>query len=94
MNFSKRDVTKPKDIINWRVPTNVTQIRQLLGLANYYHRYIQHFADISVLLNALTQKYVQFQWTNECADAFTTYNEKSLSQSSNFSISSVWSHLY
>ena len=31
-----------------------------------------HFADISVPLNALTQKCVQFQWTNEYADAFTT----------------------
>ena len=63
---------KIEAIINWPVPTNITQIRQFLGLANYYRRYIQHFADISAPLNALTQKNVQFQSTNECANAFTT----------------------
>ena len=71
---------KIEAIINWPVPTNVTQLCQFLGLGNYYHRYIQHFADISAPLNALTQKCVQFQWNNECADAFTTYIEKSLNQ--------------
>ena len=63
---------KIEAIINWPIPTNVTQLCQFLGPANYYRRYIQHFADISAPLNALTQKCVQFQWTNECADAFTT----------------------
>ena len=52
---------KIEAIINWPVPTNITQIRQFLGLANYYRRYIQHFADISAPLNALTPKNVQFQ---------------------------------
>lgn len=37
-------------------PTNITEVRQFVGLASYYHCYIPHFSDIAVPLNALTQK--------------------------------------
>ena len=37
-------------------PTDVTQVRQFLGLASYYRRYIHHFSDIAAPLNSLTKR--------------------------------------
>ena len=31
----------------WPIPTNATEVRQFLGLASYYRRYIHQFADIA-----------------------------------------------
>ena len=49
---------------------DVAAVRQFLGLASYYRRYIKYFADIAAPLNKLTQKGIQFQWLNECSAAF------------------------
>ena len=43
-----------------------------LDLASYYQRYIQFFTHIAVPLNALTQKNVTFNWTEDCQHAFTS----------------------
>ena len=62
---------------DWPAPTDVTTLRQFIGLASYYRRYIKNFADIANPLHKLTQKMpdpknVPFVWTEECAAAFTT----------------------
>ena len=41
-----------------------------LGLASYYRRFIQSFAKIAQPLHALTQKNVQFEWTEKCQQLF------------------------
>ena len=46
---------------NFPVPTDVHKLRQFLGLASYYRRFIQNFAAISSPLNTLTKKGVSFQ---------------------------------
>ena len=60
----------------WPIPTNATEVRQFLGLASYYRRYIHQFADIAKPLNALTQKATAFKWTGECQDAFNSLKRK------------------
>ena len=45
---------------NWPTPRNATEVRQFLGLASYYRRYIHHFTYTSAPLHALTQKNVPF----------------------------------
>ena len=45
----------------------VTEIRQFLGLASYYRRYIQQFTDIATYL---TEKTATFVWTEECQKGF------------------------
>ena len=60
----------------WPIPTNATEVRQFLGLASYYRRYIHQFADIAKSLNALTQKATAFEWTGECQDAFNSLKRK------------------
>ena len=57
----------------WSVPTNATEVRQFVGLASYYCRYIHQFAKP---LNALTQKATAFEWTSECQDAFNSLKRK------------------
>ena len=53
-------------------PTNVKQVRQFLGMASYYRRFIPLFARIAHPLHALTQKGSVFHWTSDCEVAFDT----------------------
>ena len=64
------DPRKVHAVKEWPTPTNATEIRQFLGLASYYRRYIERFSEIAAPLNALTQKGAQFSWTQECIRAF------------------------
>ena len=66
----KPDPTKVQAVNTWPAPTNVTEVRQFLGLASYYRRYIRNFSDIAAPLNKLTQKGTRFVWTSECSNAF------------------------
>ncbi|KAI3775001.1 hypothetical protein L1987_49569 [Smallanthus sonchifolius] len=50
------DPSKIEAIKNWAVPTTPTEVRQFLGLAGYYRRFIEGFSKIAQPLTALTQK--------------------------------------
>ena len=66
------DPKKVSSVQDWPTPTDVTTLRQFIGLASYYRRYIKQFAEIATPLHNLTQKNVPFVWTEACAAAFTT----------------------
>ena len=70
------DPNKLQAVQEWPAPRNVTDVRQFLGLASYYRRYIPHFAHIAGPLHALTQKNTTFDWTDDCQQAFTTLKAK------------------
>lgn len=61
------------------VPKNVKQIRSFLGLCNYYRKFVQDYAKISVPLTQLTHKNSKFTWTPECQTAFDTLKQKLVS---------------
>jgi hypothetical protein len=46
------DPEKVRDVLNWKPPTNVSEIRSFLGLVGYYQRFIQ---DLSKVANPMTQ---------------------------------------
>ena len=69
---------KVQTVKDWPIPTSVTDVRQFLGLASYYWRYISRFADIAALLHDLTRKGVSFAWTPECSEAFDTLKDSLL----------------
>ncbi|GJX48638.1 putative reverse transcriptase domain-containing protein [Tanacetum coccineum] len=56
------DPAKIEAIKNWAAPTTPTKVRQFLGLAGYYRRFIKEFSLISKPLTKLTQKNKPFVW--------------------------------
>ena len=71
-NGMSPDPNKVKAVADWPVPSNVSKVRQFLGLASYYRRYVQNFSTIAAPLHALTQDGISFCWDQACNDAFTT----------------------
>nr|GEY95847.1 hypothetical protein [Tanacetum cinerariifolium] len=52
----KVDPAKIKSIKDWASSKTPTEIRQFLGLAGYYHRFIEGFSKIAKSMTKLTQK--------------------------------------
>jgi hypothetical protein len=42
----KMDPEKAKDIVDWPRPTNQNEVQQILGLWNFYRRFIPNYAKI------------------------------------------------
>ena len=63
------DPSKTEVISKWPTPQSKREIQQFLGLANYYRRFIKHFADIAKPLHRLTENAI-FEWTETCQLAF------------------------
>ncbi|GKF87567.1 hypothetical protein Tco_0258444, partial [Tanacetum coccineum] len=51
--------------INTASPTTPSEIRQFLGLAGYYRRFIEGFSKIDKHMTELTQKNQKFDWGEE-----------------------------
>ncbi|GJX51303.1 retrovirus-related pol polyprotein from transposon TNT 1-94 [Tanacetum coccineum] len=56
------DPAKIKAVKNWASPTTPTEVRQFLGLAGYYRRFIKDFSKIAKSLTELTQKNKKYIW--------------------------------
>ncbi|GJT70007.1 putative reverse transcriptase domain-containing protein [Tanacetum coccineum] len=56
------DPTKIELIRDWASPKTPTKIRQFLGLAGYYRRFIEGFSKIAKPMTKLTQKSMKFDW--------------------------------
>ncbi|GJX32902.1 putative reverse transcriptase domain-containing protein [Tanacetum coccineum] len=56
------DPAKIEAVKNWTSPTTPTEIRQFLGLAGYYRRFIKDFSKIAKSLTELTQKNKKYIW--------------------------------
>ncbi|GJR89983.1 putative reverse transcriptase domain-containing protein [Tanacetum coccineum] len=57
-------------------PTTPTEVRQFLGLAGYYRRFIEGFSLISKPLTKLTQKNKKFEWGEEEEESFEMLKQK------------------
>jgi hypothetical protein len=57
------DPSKVKDVLSWKTPQNVSDIRSFLGLAGYYRRFIEGFSTISKPMTELLAKDNTFEWT-------------------------------
>ena len=63
-------------IKQWPIPTNTTQVRQILGLGSYYRRFIQGYSDLVRPLTLLTHKDTPFVWSEECQQTFEILKER------------------
>jgi hypothetical protein len=50
------DPSKVQEVMDWKSPTAVHEVRSFLGLAGYYHRLIPDFSKIVKLMTSLLQK--------------------------------------
>jgi hypothetical protein len=73
------DPAKVKEIMEWRVPTTVTEIRSFLGLAGYYQRFIEGFSKIAKPMTSLLEKGKEFKWNEKCQESFDQLNKRLMS---------------
>ena len=60
------------DALNWPFPTTQKELRQFLGLASYYRRFVKGFASIAAPVNHLLEKGKPWEWTKVCEHAFSS----------------------
>ncbi|GJS41460.1 putative reverse transcriptase domain-containing protein [Tanacetum coccineum] len=70
------DPAKIEAVKNWASPTTPSEIRQFLGLAGYYRRFIEGFSKIAKPMTELTQKNQKFNWGEEQETAFQLLKQK------------------
>ncbi|GJU11300.1 putative reverse transcriptase domain-containing protein [Tanacetum coccineum] len=70
------DPAKIESIKDWASPKTPTEIRQFLGLAGYYRRFIEGFSKIAKSMTKLTQKGIKFDWGEKEEKAFQFINKK------------------
>ena len=63
---------KIKSIKNMPPPKTAKEVKQFLGLAGYYHKFVLRFADLSRPLTNLTCQSIEFQWMDKCQKLFDT----------------------
>ena len=67
-------------ITSYPTPRDVKELRQFLGLANYYRRFIEGYSVIAEPLHKLTRKSAAgYKWTGECGRAFLTLQQRLVS---------------
>jgi hypothetical protein len=64
------DPSKVKDILEWKSPTTIHQVRSFLVLAGYYRRFIPDFSKIVKPITELLKNGVKFDWSPKCDEAF------------------------
>ena len=64
---------KIKSIRNMPPPKTAKEVRQFLGLAGYYRKFVPRFADLS--LTNLTCQIVEFEWMDKCQKLFDNLRE-------------------
>lgn len=81
LGFRVSEGTRPaegklKAIQDWKEPTNVQEVRQFIGLAQHYRRFIPSFASIATPLTDLTKgsgpKRRAIVWNDACQASFET----------------------
>ena len=61
---------KTKVIDNLEPPKTAKGVREFLGMASFYRRFVKDFSKVAKPLTNLTRKSVAFNWTTQCQEAF------------------------
>ena len=65
------DPEKVACVSNWPIPESLKEVKQFLGLASYYRKFVKDFAKLAPPMYNLTKKSAKkFKWTGECNDPF------------------------
>lgn len=75
-DIDKNGISKNKDriksVLNAPRPSNISELRAFIGMANCYSKFIADFAQKLTPLYTLLQKDVPFVWSNSCDETFKT----------------------
>ena len=72
----KTDPKKYDVIKKYPIPISADEIKRFVAFCNYYRRFIPKFAEIAKPLNTLTKKNTEFNWTENCQEAFDLLKQK------------------
>ena len=64
------DPEKVEAVMSWERSKSVFVIRNFLGLARYYRRFIENFSRLAAPMTRLTRNKVKFDWDDRCERAF------------------------
>ena len=64
------DPRKVQSIVEWATPTSCTEVRRLTGLANYYRRFVEGYAELAAPLTALGGPAARFVWSADAQASF------------------------
>jgi hypothetical protein len=56
------DSSEVQEVLDWKSPRSVMQIRSFLRLAGYYRRFIPNFSKIATPMTKLLEKDTKFNW--------------------------------
>ena len=73
---TRPDPKRVEDLQNASEPQNASEVRSLLGMANYSRKCIKDFATITVPLRELTKKNVPFKWERKHSEAFVKLKDE------------------
>jgi hypothetical protein len=59
------DPSKVRDVLDWKPPMSVHQVRSFLGLVGYYRRFILNFSKISKPITELLKKGNKYVWRTD-----------------------------
>jgi len=72
----KMEEEKVKGVLEWPTPKCVKDVQKFLGLANYYHRFIEGFVSIARPLHDMVKKERKWDWTEKQEKAFKKLKER------------------
>jgi hypothetical protein len=64
------DPNKVKEVLEWKPPSMVSEVRSFLGLTSYYRRFIPNFSKIVKPITKLLKKGNKYLWSEACDEAF------------------------
>ena len=73
------DPEKVKAVQNMKTPTNLKEVRAVLGLVGFYRKFIPNFGATAEPLYKLLNKETKFTWSIECQNSMEALKSKLLS---------------
>jgi hypothetical protein len=64
------DLGKMRDVLDWKPPKSVHQVRSFLGLVGYYQRFIPNFPNMSKPITELLKKGNKYVWSKDHDKSF------------------------
>jgi len=71
----RTDPEKVSAVASWPAPTSVKKVRQFLGMASWYRRFVPNFSAVAAPITKLTGKKTKWSWGEEQEEAFQRLKE-------------------